>query len=371
MLDKKSLSIAGTMAATTIGAGIFGLPYLFTTSGWLVSGFYLIVLSLLVAYVHGLYLRTVKESYGKHRLLGLAEEHGGPALRFTSLLVILGGLTLTLVAYLILVRNLAALAFPGLEIWALLIFWIVTTIIIEFKTGQMMLSESLGTLIIMCAVLGLMAFGIINPSVSPKTYPAFNWKNILLPFGPILFALAGWTAVEPVYEYARSRGLSLKESISGLNKGTLLSVLVYISFVIGILISVPVVTPDTLSGLTGWPVLGVVLVMLLAFFAIWTSYVPTGLEIKKSAEKDLGWSRWWSSVLVFGMPPLLMLLGLDNFISVIGLVGGVFLGLEYVLILWVSKRILHPHGWQRNLINALIYIFILAAIYEIWVFVLG
>lgn len=371
MLDKRNLSIAGTMAATTIGAGIFGLPYVFTASGWLVGGLYLIILSLVVAYVHRLYLRTIKESYGRHRLLGLVEQYGGRGLRVAGLLIILGGLTLTLVAYLILVRNLANLAFPGSEIWVLLAFWIITTTIIEFRTGQMMLSESLGTLIIMCAILGIMAFGMTNSSSDSRTYVALDWKNILLPFGPILFALAGWTAVEPVYEYSKKHGLSLKESFSGLNKGTMLSALVYVSFVVSILISVPAVTPDTLSGLMGWPVLGIVLMMILAFFAIWTSYVPIGLEIKKSAEKDLGWSKWWSSVLVFGLPPVLMILGLDNFLSVIGLVGGVFLGLEYVLILWVGKKILHPRGGQKILVNALVALFALAAIYEIWVFVLG
>ncbi|MFH0890791.1 MAG: aromatic amino acid transport family protein [Candidatus Liptonbacteria bacterium] len=369
--DKKTLSIAGTMAATTVGAGIFGLPYIFAYSGWFLAGAYLLILALIVAYVHRLYLRTVKESYGRHRLLGLSEECGGRPLRFLGVIVILGGLTLTLVAYLILVGNLIELVLPGYEIWALLIFWLLTTAIIEFKTKQIIFSESLGTLVIMCAVLGIMAFGIMNPSSSLREYPALNWTKILLPFGPVLFALAGWTAVEPVCEYARKQGLSLRESFRGMNQGTLLSALVYVSFVIGILISAPVVAPDTLSGLNNWQLPGMALVTILAFFAIWTSYVPIGLEIKHSAETDLGWSRWWSSILVFALPPTLLFMGLRDFLGVIGLIGGVFLGLEYVLILWVSKKILRLRGREGSGALALMTLFVLAAIYEIWVFVLG
>ena len=80
----------------------------------------------------------------------------------------------------------------------------------------------------------------------------------------------------------------------------------------------------------------------------------------------------------FFLPPVaLFLAGLDNFIAIISLAGGVFLGLDVTLMILVYLKAkkqgdLKPAyslNLSRFLIYALILFFALGAIYEVWYFV--
>ena len=56
---------AGLVAAATIGAGMFSLPYVFHEAGWLLGIFYTAVLSAAVIIAHLLYLRVLEETKEK------------------------------------------------------------------------------------------------------------------------------------------------------------------------------------------------------------------------------------------------------------------------------------------------------------------
>ncbi len=366
MLDASVLWVVNLMAATTVGAGLFALPYVFAQAGWLLAGSYLLVLAAAAAFVHGVYLEVVRQEGEKPRLLTLIEKYYGRNARLGGLVTILGGLTLTLLAYLILSRGLIALFLPGYENAGLLIFWLLASLPVLFRVRRLMWAEAVGGAGMLAIILWIFGKGLASHEFS---IPAWNWSYALLPLGPILFALAGWTAVEPSAEYARRAGLSLRETGAGLRLGTAAAALLYALFVTGIIGAGGAVAPDTVRGLSGWLPLESGLVAVLGLFAVWTSYVPMGLEIKKISENDLGWSRLWSDLLVFFLPPALFLLGLNDFLKVIGLVGGVFLAGEYIFILLVARRALRLASNRARLALVLMPLFALAAVYEVYYFI--
>jgi tyrosine-specific transport protein len=354
------------MAATTIGAGMFGLPFVFQEAGWLLGIFYLVALSLALIFVHSLYFRTLEAEEGRSRLLGLAEENLGGGARSFAFLTIVGGLLLALLVYLILAGEFVSLLFPGAGAWGIAIFWLAGSLPLLFSLKRLVASEIIGA-VLMAAIILLIFLGGIGDVNARAAFPAADFSNFFLPFGVVLFSLAGWTAVEPVFAFTKRSGG--KSALRPMAYGTLGAVLLYALFVVGVAGSSAAITPDTISGLMGWPMWKIGLLALLGLFAIWTSYVPIALEILSALAIDLKWSRLVSTAFVFAVPPLLYIFGLRNFLDAVGLAGGVFLSLQYLLIVLVARRALKLEGTKRWIAGVVATAFILAAVYEVYSFI--
>lgn len=360
----------GLVAAATIGAGIFSLPYIFKESGWVLGILYLMALGSFIVTAHYFYWQVLTKTEAKNRLLGLVGNHWGKTGFGVALLAIVGGLVLALVVYLILGSQFVKLVFPSLGgTESLAIFWFVSSTPLIFKLKRLAGLELLGA--ILMTVIIITVFFAARIGAGFEEISSVNLKNLFLPFGAILFSLAAWTAVEPVYDLGKNYGIAKPTgTLAVFLGGTLFPAFLYFLFIAGIYGSASVITTDTVSGLTNWPVWKTGLLGLLGIFAIWTSYVPIGLEIKNSLEKDLKWNRIIGSGLVLFLPPLLIILGLNNFLRAVGLAGGVFLSVQYLLIILVSRKVLELSRAEKLLLNSLGFVFILAAVYEIYYFVL-
>lgn len=366
MFDKNMIRAAALMFATTVGAGIFALPYVFASAGWATAGGYLFILAFAVHYAQSLYLRALDVTAKRHeRLVGLVAHYYGSAMRTVSLVVVVGGLLLTLVAYLILAGQFLSLLPPAIAGFGTLLFWLTASLPVLWPLRQLFEAELWGAIVMAALTGGVIVFGYVNgPS---GTFPMVVPENFFLPFGAILFALAGWPAVGPVRAFARVKGFSAEEAKRALYLGTTGSAFAYALFVAGIFAGAAFISPDTLTGLS-WPLWQTGLLLVLGLFALWTSYAPMGIEIKNSL-RDLGWGRLEAAAAVFFLPLALWLLGLQDFLSVIGLVGGVFLGLEYILIFLVVRKALNLDRKERFMLWVLSPLFVVGALYEIWYFI--
>ncbi len=385
---------AGLLAATTIGAGIFSLPYVFNKAGWLTGVFYLAVLSGILIYVHYLYWRALTELKEKNRLLGLIKNYLGEKFFYFGLATVVGGLTLTLVVYLVLSSQFLKLIFPTISLKeGILVFWLLASLPLAWRLPWLVFFEFSGTLL-MAGIIVLVLINGWGKGIGSAGVPAFNFDNIFLPFGAVLFSLAGWTAIEPIFDWKKKledgyrppnpniqmhlnvpnrfkkEAVESKIGLSGLAAGTLIPAFLYLVFVLGILGSAGEITPDTLSGLTNWQFWKLASLGWLGLLAILTSYVPIALEIKNSLTKDLGWNAGWSTLAVVFSPLVLVVLGLRSFFSVVSLAGGIFLGLQYLLIILVAKKILSLDRFQKIFLNVLAAVFILAAVYEAYHFLI-
>ena len=361
---KSFLGSASLLAATTIGAGMFSLPYVFKESGWLSGLFYIILLSGAVIFVHHLYWIVLSRADGKTHLLSLVRDRLGKRAFYAASIAVVTGLFLTLVIYLILAQNFMRIVLPE-QIGNLgaVLFWSAASLPILLRLQKLVGAEFFGTFLMVSIVLFVFATGQDGFSEVALLKP----ENIFLPFGAILFSLTGWAAIKPMFDWQKRNGDS--SPLPKLAAGTILSAIVYILFVIGILGSDGAISTDTLSGISSWPLWKLQLLAWLGIFAIWTSYMPISLEIKNELDDDLRLPASFSLVAAVVVPLLIFLSGFLNFLGAISLAGGVFLAIQYVFIILVSKKILALSGLKKFFADLLIFVFLAAAAYEIYYFV--
>ena len=370
--------VAAIVAAATVGDGVFALPYVFVRAGWLTCLFYLVVLAVFVSAAHVIYLKVLEKIGEKERLLGLAERYFGRGGFWIGFVAIVFGLLLTLVAYLILGEQFVHLAFPSVAPgFALLLFWLFTAIPI-FMSDRRVTNLELAGIVCTSAII-IFIFVTAWPSISlgsalggagaAGTAGTASAANLFLPFGVILFALAGWTSVEPAYESRKAGPSALSDPWRALASGTFFVVVLYLLFAAGILGSAPAVSPDTISGLATWPVWKKEIVALFGLLAVATVYMPISREIKNALEKDLGWNKFLVRATIFFLPLIFIGLGLRDFLVVIGLVGGIFISLQYLLIISVGRRVLALSRAKNFFLDLIAAVFVVAAVYEVLTFV--
>ena len=361
---------AGMILATTIGAGVFVLPYVFHESGWAISLFYLLIFSGLVATVHLLYWRVLVKEDGKKRLLGLIKAKLGNFSFKLSFVSVLGGLVFALVAYLILGGKFLGVIIPGVEEnIRILIFWAVSSLPLIFSLKRMVGLELIGG-IAMVLIVGLIFISALSSPIV-TTVKDFDFGNLFLPFGAILFSLAGWTAIEPIYDSYKKHSTGMNFAKRGLQFvfATYAAALVYLFFVLAIFNSAGAITPDTISGLGNWSSAKVGVLGIFGLFALWTSYLPIGREIENLLIKDLGKTKLWSLVAVIFLPLVLVFVGLKNFLVAVSIVGGIFLASQYFFITMVSMKTLRPRRFKRIFIYFVALVFLLGAICEVYYFI--
>lgn len=188
-----------------------------------------------------------------------------------------------------------------------------------------------------------------------------------MPFGAILFALSGWTAIEPAMAVVREKKFSAGVKWL-LTLGTSVSAALYLLFAISVFGSTNSITADTISGVIGWPAWKVWTILALGIFATWTAYLSISLETKNSLERGSGWRETSALAFVIFTPLLLLWAGLNNLLSVIALTGGVFLSFQYLFIILLARKKLKFRGFENFASGLLLAIFLSGAIYEIYYF---
>jgi amino acid permease len=348
----------GTLLGAVIGAGIFALPQAAYLSGWTVFLIQLLLLAILVGYANNLYARVLDQSEGKN-LLGLLSKLGRGWF-YLGILGIFGGILLALTSYLILGGEFLRFIWPNLSyLDAVGVFWILSSLPLFFRVRTFLSLEFWGSLLMGVMILVLGIYGSVGGKAHIPQVGYFSWA---LSFGAIMFALSGWTAVEPI---VRNLGPKIKKA-GIFFLGSILIAALYAFFVFGVLHSAAQITPDTFSGLS-WGKGALLTLGLLGLFAIWTSYLPSALEIKSSLKfaklpKGLGF-------MMFVLLPLfLVAYGVNNFMWVISVGGGIFISLEYLLILRLGTKVLKPKFWEKILIFISATLFLSGAAYEILFF---
>ncbi|MBI3114756.1 MAG: hypothetical protein HYZ07_02240, partial [Candidatus Harrisonbacteria bacterium] len=288
MSYKLFLSQVAVVVATTVGAGMFALPYVFSVSGWIPGLFYLAAFTIILSFIHAVYFLVLRRVRERKRLAELAREALGPAQGVVALLAVVVGQLLTLLVYLILGRTFLELLLPALGgAGGVLLFWLIASFPLFFGVRRFAWSEALGAVAMGGLIIALFTSGDVGQGFG--RIPTLDSAHLLFPFGIALFSLASWTAVEPVYELnSRMGGADIRRSLLALIAGTGISALLYIVFVLGVLGSPVPITPDTVSGFSAplWQIL----LGALGLFAIWTSYVPVGREAAH-ALMDKGWKE--------------------------------------------------------------------------------
>ena len=361
---KNFLLPTGLLAGTVIGAGVFALPYLFVRSGLGIGFLTLAAGALAYVLLHLLYADLILRAPGEHRFPGYARMYLGRAPFWLSIAMTVLEMIFVMTIYLILSVSFLNLIAAGPDLvnphttdlhpWLsgvgvkLLIFWLLGSLAIFLSIRRLAISEFLVTAA-MVAIIGAIFFlgiGDVGRIVELKLFTGFS--NMLLPLGAALFALSGRVAIPSLVAYFRERAIdhgrrALRRAIVA---GTLVPAGLYAFFVLGILGLSPSVSEDAISGLVGAvPSLLLAAIGVLGLLSLWSSYIVVGLDVANILRYDLKFSPATRIALVVGGPLLLYLMGFQEFIPLVGFVGGIFLALEGILIvtMWLKARQHPPH----------------------------
>ncbi len=369
---RQFLKIAAIVAAATIGTGVFALPYIVASAGWILAACYFVVFAAIISAAHIVYFKTLAAVGEKERLLGLARKYFGTAGFLTGFIAIVIGLLMGIVAFLIIGPQFLRLIFPAVPpAAALVLFWFVIAIPVFLGDERTVHLEEFGIFCIAAVVLFIFLTG--NPVHALSVIPPVALHYLFLPLGAVLFSLAGWTSVESVYGVMQKPGSFLKTGRRSILwiafiAGTLFAALLYFLFAMGIAGSASLITQDTVSGLTNWPAWKKDIIAIIGLLAIGTIAMPIMRELRNAFEKDMGWHPVFARSAIVFAPLAAVLSGFNNFLAVVSIAGGLFLSVQYLLIIAVGARSLAFSPAQKIFFGIASAVFIFAAVYSVYGF---
>lgn len=338
---------ASLLAGTIIGAGIFALPFIFEKAGIITGLFYLGFFSICFVFIHLMYADLILKTEGGknlHRFPGYAKIYLGNWGFWLAILTTIIGMLFVLTVYLILSVSFINLIKPiGLDISdvsKLLTFWLFGSAAIFLGIRRIAFSEFLitGGIIVIILIIFSYGLGHFGKIIS---VPTFNLQNIFLPYGAVLFALMGRTAIPAVISYFQKIREPLVRAKTPIVLGTLMPALVYLLFVLGILGLSGVVSENAVSGLIGRiPESILILVGIFGLISLWSSYIVIGLDVKNALKYDLKFPKILAGLTVIILPVLLYFWGFQNFLTLVSLIGGIFIALEgiFIALMWLRAR---------------------------------
>mgnify|MGYP001589180004 CR=1 FL=1 len=347
---------AGLLAGTIIGAGVFALPYVFVKAGILTGLFYLIIFSAVFVLIHLMYADIVIRTPENRRFAGYMEIYFGKFGFWLAFLMSVLGSILALTIYLVLSVSFINLILPNIgDVYKLLIFWLIGSLAIFLNINKVVFSEFLVSLGIILIISAIFIFGLGNIG-RLQSASLFNYGNLFLPYGVVLFSMVGRTAITSLLGYFRANGQSLVLAKKPIILGTILPAFIYVFFVIGVIGLSKTVSEDSVSGLIDNlpnPILLALAVM--GIVSLWSTYIVIGRDIKKSFEHDLNFSHFISGLIVVASPLILYAVGFQQFIKLVGLAGAIFVGLEgiFIILMWLKAQ-KHAELTQNNAENKIL-----------------
>ncbi len=374
-MDKRFWATVFTLSGTIVGAGILGLPYVFSRSGFFVGVFWLILLGIVMIAVN-LYLGEVAlRTKGLHHLPGYARLYLGKRWEKVMFFSVVFGIYSALLAYLIGIGNSFGKLFLsytsglgyGLNYAVIfgICFWLFMTLLLREGLRGLKEVESYGVIGIVLIIVGIFVWFL--PQVDLSNIVSVNYSNFFLPFGVTLFALLGFSAMPEVRMVIKGGEKRLKSAII---LGVLIPVILYLFFSFSFVGVMGEGVPEVATLSSGW------IVVLLGIFTMMTSYFVLSFALRDIFKYDLlkgDWTNFFYTSLV----PLFLYLGvvgfnIGGFVSILGIGGVVSGGLTGILalfIVWRAKKRCErkpeyevPINWF--IVAVLILIFILGVIVE-------
>ena len=368
----KALSV---LLGTTIGVGMFGLPFVAFKAGFFIILFYFLLMGVIIFLLNSVYGEVILGTKGLHRLPGYVKEYLGERWKKFTFLVIITGLTGALLAYLIIGGEFLKLLFSpfgsGNSFLYSLFFFAIGSYLV-FRDIKSISQVEFSLLIVFLIILAVFFLKAL-PSIEVENLQGFDLKFLALPYGVVLFSLMGTAILPEVKEMLLKVSSDKKEVRKSLKKvifwTVALATLVYLLFVLLVLgASGSFTSEEALSGLG--LVLGDGVIKLGYLFGIiscFTSFIALSLVLKKVFWYDFGFPKNTSWFLSCFLPLTLFLLGVRRFIEVIGFTGAVSLGLEGIIIVFLYRAFLKKKFSKK--INPAFYflvlIFSLGIIFEL------
>ncbi len=340
------------LLGTIIGAGIFSLPIALSKSSFLVFVVLTILLAYIMAKINWFYRQIVTSIKERHQLGGYVAKIMGPKWSFLAIVFLLLSTIGALLAYLILAGQFISAITPLSTAQGSWLFYGAMFVMLYFGGRHLEALDVFMTVVkvVLLTVVIVVTFDLSGLFNSLNfVSKAFSLKNVLLAYGSVLFALTGYSIVPELKNTpGQKRSINLAQVISA--GFYLLFGLNLMGFVQG-------------NNFVFNPGITMILFNLTGIFAVLTPYLMLSWVCYDLFDKDLGFAKKEALLMTLILPLLLYLMGMHDFMTVISVSGGVFLGGIAILITQMYK-IKFPKQ-QTLLINAIQLVFGLGALAEI------
>lgn len=330
-MSSRYLAAVGTIVGTMVGAGILALPYAISKSGFLIGLVLLVIVGvssiLITMYTGELSFRMKKI----HQLPVLISRYTNKKFRAVVLavqvLVIYGALLAYLVAMGDSLQSILGLPYV---LSVLLVFGLSAPII---HRGYMWVEKAETPLSIIKIALIVAVAIIAILMIKPGNLATSNISNTLFPFGVILFALMAFTVVPEVREELNNNSRNFNKAVI---IAMVLSIAVYVFFAAAFLGAFGPGVSEIATNSLGSGQFSA-LYYILTIFLVVTPYIAMSLVVVDAFNYDFKISRDSSFWLAMVIPLLLALSGF-NFAQILSAVGGVFLPVLCLLILYAVYK---------------------------------
>jgi len=322
------------LIGTIVGAGIFGLPYVFAKAGYVVGIFYLLFFAVIFLISFLCYGETVLRTQDNMEMAGYTERYLGKwGKRIITLSLVLGTYA-ALIAYMIGVgKFLHALFGMGIggtpETWSV-VFWVVCSLAVFFGITTVGSLEFIMTLCLIAVTFVL--FKWAWPHINFNYFSGVHWENVFLPYGPVLFALGGASAIPTMRRILGEKAKFLKPAIIF---GLIIPALIYLFFTFSVVgISGPNTSEEAISGFYQF-VDGKILLIgaVYGILTMTTSFLVLAYILRELLRRDYKIPLLLAWVLTTAVPLILFTAGFRSFINVISFSGGVLSGIQGIILI--------------------------------------
>ncbi len=332
--EAKTFVAISALIGTIIGAGFLGIPFVVMQSGFKIGLVHLVFIASIVAlttlYLGEIALRTKTN----HHLPGYAEKYLGKTGKKLMFFAVAFGIYSAILAYLIAEGESLSYILLGNLDYSLqmsLLFWIALSLVSYFGIKSLRKGELIGMALVFVLVFSICVYLSNKINIANLSYISLN--NFLLPFGVILFAFLGFTAIPEIK-------MLLGEDKKPLKKVIIFSyftaLLIYICFTFFVLGYVGQDTPQLATMALGKPF------VILSTITIFTAYLSLTTSMTDILKLDFGKTKarawlWAVSIPIISLF-VLQLFHKAEFIKVLSVGGAVSGGLTASLIILMSKN---------------------------------
>lgn len=354
------------LVGMVIGAGILGIPYVFSQVGLIYGLINLIGIGLIVLLINLYFGEVILRTKGKHQLPGYASLYLGKTGRILMLISMMLLQYGALIAYMFGEGEVLSFIFFNnisipLQLIFSLAFFAIMSALIFFGLKTLGKGELIGVAAIVAIVFAIAAYFL--PQIKVSNLMSFNhslFLPFLFPYGAILFAYLGFAAIPEMREIliTKKAKRSMKKAII---VGSLTILGVYLLFTISVVGFKGLMTPEIATIALGR------FVSLFAVLTMFTSFLAVGI-----AQKEIFWYdiklKHVTSWLLTCIPVLLITLGIILFklvtfiqiISYAGAIGGGLGGILVVLMAIHAKKLGKRKPEYKIPINWLVAVLLIA-----------
>ncbi|MFA6536933.1 MAG: aromatic amino acid transport family protein [Patescibacteria group bacterium] len=318
-----------TLIGTIVGAGILGLPYAVAQVGFVWGGFLIIILGFVAMTLNLLFAEIILRTRSRHQLSGYVGQYLGKYAYLIMAIANILGSYVAMSTYIIGEGKVLQALLGGSEKFYSLLYFAVVAFILFIGLKLIKVFELF--LVFAFLIVIAVVIGLSSPHLILENLPYFEPSQMILPFGVILFAFSGVSSVVHVREILRGREEKIKPAII---TASVIPILLYFFFTLVVVGLLGRGTTEVATIGLGEK-LGSFMILfgnLFAFFVMGTSFLAVGLSVKELFRLDFKISANWAWLLTVGVPLLIFLSGVKNFVWLMGLSGGLSVTLTGIMV---------------------------------------